>query len=227
MVDRLRRRPRLRAARTGCRGLRREVAGLLPSDLAGVVVDTGTVREWSEDPSLGTEQRLLPSWDEAAEDDPAVAIFTAGTTGKPKAVVLPHRAIVANVHALLAGAGRLPHQIDPDRPGAVVLQSGPMFHVGGVQSLLLALVGGNRIVFLRDRFDPGEVLDLIETERVTVWGGVPTMASRVLAHPTLADRDLSSVRSITMGGSRVDPALLERMRSAFPRASRGCRRSTA
>ncbi|HEY2224241.1 MAG TPA: class I adenylate-forming enzyme family protein [Actinomycetospora sp.] len=194
--------------------------GLLPGGGSAVALDVGTVRAWSEDPAR--DERTRPEPDpEAGEDDPAVAIFTAGTTGRPKAVVLPHRAIVANVHSLLAVAGRLPHQIDPSRPGAVVLQSGPLFHVGGVQSLLLALVGGNRIVFLAGRFDPAEVLDLIEGERVTVWGGVPTMASRVLAHPSLPERDLSSVRSITMGGSRVDPDLLGRMRAAFPRAGRG------
>jgi long-chain acyl-CoA synthetase len=195
-------------------------AGLLPEDGGAVALDAGTIRAWSEDPTRDELSRPEPD-PEASEDDPAVAIFTAGTTGRPKAVVLPHRAIVANVHSLLAVAGRLPHQVDPSRPGAVVLQSGPLFHVGGVQSLLLALVGGNRIVFLAGRFAPAEVLDLIEGERVTVWGGVPTMASRVLSHPSLPERDLSSVRSITMGGSRVDPDLLVRMRAAFPRAGRG------
>lgn len=197
--------------------------GLLPGSTPATVVDTATVRAWSEDPRRAVLDagRVRRGADAAGEDDPAVAIFTAGTTGRPKAVVLPHRAIVANVHALLAGAGRLPHQIDPERPGAVVLQVGPMFHVGGVQALLLALVAGNRIVFLEGRFDAGEVLDLVERERVTVWGGVPTMASRVLAHSSLPERDLSSVRSITMGGSRVDPELLERMRAAFPKAARG------
>jgi long-chain acyl-CoA synthetase len=195
-------------------------AELLPEEGSAVALDAGTVRAWSEDPARDEQERPGPD-PEASEDDPAVAIFTAGTTGRPKAVVLPHRAIVANVHSLLAVAGRLPHQIDTSRPGAVVLQSGPLFHVGGVQSLLLALVGGNRIVFLAGRFRPAEVLDLIEGERVTVWGGVPTMASRVLSDPSLPERDLGSVRSITMGGSRVDPDLLERMRTAFPRAGRG------
>lgn len=184
----------------------------------GTTFDVDTVRAWSDDPALDAAPVVLPPTD---EDDPAVAIFTAGTTGRPKAVVLPHRAVVANVHSLLAVAGRLPHQIDPSRRGAVALQSGPMFHVGGVQALLLALVGGNRMVFLSGRFRPAEVLDLIERERVTVWGGVPTMASRVLGEASLPERDLTSVRSITMGGSRVDPELLERMRAAFPNARRG------
>jgi long-chain acyl-CoA synthetase len=178
-------------------------------------VDVGALREWAAAPE---PMPLVPG---GTEDDPALIVFTAGTTGAPKAVTLAHRSVISNLHGLLARAGRLPHQIDPDRPGAVVLQSGPLFHIGGVQSLLLAVAAGSTVVFLDGRFDPGQVLDLIEAERVTVWGGVPTMASRVLDHPTLTGRDLASVRSITLGGSRVPPELLQRMRDAFPRARRG------
>src|SRR6202040_3829120 len=82
-----------------------------------------------------------------AEDAPAIIIFTAGTTGFPKAVVLPHRSVISNLHGLLAVSGRLPHQLERDKPGATMLQSGPLFHIGGLQSLLLALLTGNTIVF--------------------------------------------------------------------------------
>jgi long-chain acyl-CoA synthetase len=163
----------------------------------------------------------LPPGPTGDEDDPALIIFTAGTTGKPKAVVLAHRSILANLHNLLAVSRRFPHQIDPTRTHAVSLQSGPLFHMGGVQSLMLALLGGNTVVFLKGRFDPGEVLDLIERERVTVWGAVPTMATRALDHLSIAKRDLSTVRSISMGGAPVQPRLLERLRETFPNAKKG------
>jgi acyl-CoA synthetase (AMP-forming)/AMP-acid ligase II len=163
----------------------------------------------------------LPKPVDGDEDDPAVIIFTAGTTGAPKAVVLAHRSVLANLHNLLAVSGRLPHQIDSSRSPAVVLQSGPLFHIGGSQSLMLALLGGNTVVFLRGRFDPGEVLELIERERVTVWGAVPTMAARALEHPAVDSCDLSSVRSVSMGGAPVQPRLLERMREHLPNARRG------
>jgi long-chain acyl-CoA synthetase len=65
------------------------------------------------------------------------------------------------------------------------------------------------------------VLDVIERERVTWWGAVPTMASRVLTHPSITGRDLSSVRSVSMGGAPVQPALVARLREVFPNASRG------
>jgi long-chain acyl-CoA synthetase len=65
------------------------------------------------------------------------------------------------------------------------------------------------------------VLDLIERERVSVWGAVPTMASRVLEHPSRPGRDLSNVRSISLGGAAVQPELTARLRLAFTRAARG------
>jgi long-chain acyl-CoA synthetase len=180
-------------------------------------VDVSAVRGWV-DADERAEPILRPA---GAEDDPAVIVFTAGTTGPPKGVVLAHRSVIANLHNLLAVSGRLPQQVDPARRPAVSLQSGPLFHIGGLQSLLLALLGGNTLVFLEGRFDPGQVLDVIERERVTWWGAVPTMASRVLDHPSLAGRDLTSVRSISMGGAPVQPELVRRLRAAFPNAGRG------
>jgi acyl-CoA synthetase (AMP-forming)/AMP-acid ligase II len=155
------------------------------------------------------------------EDDPALIMFTAGTTGAPKGVVLAHRSVIANLHNLLAQSGRLPHQLDRSRPPTVVLLSGPLFHVGGLQATMLNLLTGATVVFTEGRFDPAQVLDLLERERITVWGAVPTMAARVLDHPDVTKRDLSSVRSITMGGAPVPPELLARLREVFPNAARG------
>ncbi len=156
-----------------------------------------------------------------SEDDPALIIFTAGTTGWPKAAVLAHRSVIANLQNLLVVSNRLPHQLGADRPPEVILQSGPLFHIGGVQSLLLAMLGGNTVVFLDGRFDSGQVLDLIERERVSIWGAVPTMAIRVLEDPSLPGRDVSAVRSISLGGSPVTPELSDRLRAAFPAVRRG------
>jgi long-chain acyl-CoA synthetase len=192
---------------------RREV---LPPETAAQVVDVEVVRRWAETGS--TSPAIAAGGD---ENDPAVIVFTAGTTGNPKAAVLAHRSVIANLHSLLLVSGRLPHQLNPDKPGAVILQSGPMFHIGGLQALLLATLCGQTVVFLEGRFDPGQVLDLIERERVSVWGAVPTMASRVLEDPSLPERDLGSVRSISLGGAAVQPELTARLRIAFTGAGRG------
>jgi long-chain acyl-CoA synthetase len=155
------------------------------------------------------------------EDDPAVVVFTAGTTGLPKGVVLSHRAVIANIHNLLHVSDRLPHTLGDDYPRHVSLMSGPLFHIGGIQLMTLGLVTGGTLAFLEGRFDPGQVLDVIERERVNVWGAVATMASRLLDHPSLAERELSSMRSISLGGSPVSPELVARLRRAFPNAQRG------
>lgn len=190
---------------------------LLPAGARGIDIASPA----SADSDSAADVAALPTLPTGDEDAPAVIIFTAGTTGHPKAVMLAHRSILANLHNLLAVSKRLPHQIDPARSPAVSLQSGPLFHIGGIQSLMLALLGGNTVVFLKGRFDPGEVLDLIEREGVTVWGAVPTMAARVLEHPSANARDLSTVRSISMGGTPVQPRLMERLRQCFPHAKRG------
>lgn len=189
------------------------------------VVDVDAMRKWSEvAPSAGVPTRAASgptSPANAEENDPAIIVFTAGTTGDPKAAVLAHRSVIANLHSLLLVSGRLPQQLDPNKLGAVILQSGPMFHIGGIQALLLAMLCGHTVVFLEGRFDASQVLDVIERERVTVWGAVPTMASRVLEHPSLSSRDLSRVRSISLGGAAVQPELTARLRLAFTGAGRG------
>ncbi len=163
---------------------------LLPSGLTNnQVVLVDQARRWGEADSIPT-----PVAARGDENDPAVIVFTAGTTGDPKAAVLAHRSVIANLHSLLLVSGRLPQQISPEKLGAVILQSGPMFHIGGIQALLLAMLCGHSMVFLEGRFDAGQVLDLIERDHVTVWGAVPTMAFRVLEHPSLPGRDLSAVR---------------------------------
>jgi long-chain acyl-CoA synthetase len=198
-------------------------ASLVP-DGGGEVVSVERVRGWVDSALAGETPVHSPVEQSSSggdEDDPAVIIFTAGTTGPPKPVVLAHRSIIANLHNLLIMSGRLPQQMDDSRPPAVSLQSGPLFHIGGLQSLLLALLGGNTLVFLEGRFDPEQVLDVIERERVTWWGAVPTMASRVLEHPSRIGRDLDSVRSVSMGGAPIQPALVARLREAFPNAVKG------
>lgn len=193
------------------------------SDAAAVpTIDVGEIRALV-DASRPGDAPAVPVGVDATEDEdaPAVVIFTSGTTGFPKGAALPHRSVIANLHDLLAVAGRLPHQLDPDLPGNVSLLTGPLFHIGGIQAMALGMVGGNTLIFLEGRFNPVEVLDLIEREQVNIWGAVPTVARRVVEHPSMAGRDLTSVRSVSLGGAPVPPDLIGRLREAFPNANRG------
>jgi long-chain acyl-CoA synthetase len=181
----------------------------------------GTPAVMIEGLGTGPGATAAPALPVLGEDEPAMIQFTSGSTGAPKGAVLSHRSLIANQHMLLLVSRRLPHHLPADEKPEVTLQTGPLFHVGGIQGMLRAMLTGGTTVFLRRRFDAGEVLELIERERIRRWGGAPTMVSRVLAHPDMATRDLSSLTNITLGGAPVPVELAAEIQARFPAASRG------
>ena len=80
--------------------------------------------------------------DAVDEEAPAVVIFSSGTTGKAKGLVMSHRGAIANVHNLMAMTGRLPSELDPGHPGTVSLVTMPLFHLGGFQISIMTLLSG-------------------------------------------------------------------------------------
>lgn len=169
-------------------------------------------------PAFDAPREAAPPARPAADiDDVAIILFTSGSSGLPKAVELSRRSVIANQQNILGRNGRLPHLLGADSPQAVSLASTPMFHIGGLSSLLTHFLTGGRIVLAQGRFDAGQVMALIERERVQIWGAVPTMAVRVLEHPEFGARDLTSLRSWPLGGAPVSPELLERIRVRLPK----------
>lgn len=151
-----------------------------------------------------------------AEDAPAMVIFTSGSTGAVKGVVLSQRSVIANLQNLLLATRRLPSELGEDYDPGVNLLSVPLFHLSGVQVICAGLLTGAKLVYQAGRFNAGEVLRLIESERVTTWGAVPAMVTRAIEHPDFAHRDLSSLRSIPLGGSSANPGFRDRLREKFP-----------
>jgi len=160
------------------------------------------------------DHAVLPEWP-ADEDALAIIMYSSGTTGAPKGVLMSQRSVVANIHNLLILTRRLPSELPDEHPGTVSLLSVPLFHLAGIQVCCSTLLTGGRLIFLDGRFDPAEVLRLIETERVRSWGCIPTMVSRVLDHPDFARTDTSSVSSIPMGGAPVGDDLRQRIAASF------------
>ena len=156
------------------------------------------------------------------EDDPAVVLFTSGTTGMPKGAVLSHRAIISTLQSILQRTRRLPATDRPIPDLSSSLLSLPLFHVGGLQQIITPMVTGGSIVFSEGRFDPERIVGLILREGIQVWSAVPTMVTRVMDFMEQNDRSpLTTVRTVGLGGSPVPQELRERVRTWFPSASRG------
>jgi len=182
----------------------------------------GPVNSWSSLPDLA-----LPMTPLEPEDD-ATIFYTSGTTGKPKGALGCHRTMTTNVVTSAAGLaraflrrGETPPVPDPKGPQRVNLLVVPMFHVTGCSANLgPALNGGSKIVLMR-KWDALEGMKLIERERVTVTGGVPTIAWQLIEHPERATHDLSSIEGISYGGAPSAPELVRRIKEVWPTASAG------
>ena len=138
----------------------------------------------------------VPHVDEHA---PAELFYTSGSTGTPKGVLLTHRALYLHaIHSALTSG------ISGED---VILHTIPLFHVNGWGTPhYLTGLGGVHVML--PRFDPGEVLRLVEAEGVTRLFAVPAMMRAVLDHPDVATRDLSSLRQASIGGAPTSPAML-------------------
>ncbi len=167
---------------------------------------------------------------EIAEDDPTLILYTSGTTGRPKGAVVSHRALVGFVQVnTLQGLERIlinsrladAPAPDPDPPTPCALVTAPLFHLSGLYAMaIMMLANGSKTVFRSGRFDPGDVLRLIEKERVTIWSALGSTGPQVVEHPDIDKFDLSSMRNIGFGGAPTSPALQDKLRRAFPSASK-------
>jgi long-chain acyl-CoA synthetase len=141
------------------------------------------------------------------DDDPAVIIYTSGTTGTPKGATLTHSNLTsgAEVARDLVGAG----------PDWVTLVTLPLFHVFGMNSLMNTCVVARGLMTLVPRFDPGKVLEVIERDRATTFGGVPTMYAALLHHPERERFDVSCLDLCVSGGAPMPVEVLRGFDEAF------------
>jgi long-chain acyl-CoA synthetase len=150
------------------------------------------------------------------EDDPAMVIFTSGTTGLPKGAEMSRRALIATQLSMLVATRRLPGTYGDDATVPASIVAGPLFHTAGLQMHLTTWLVGGTVILLGGRFDSSEVLELMERERVTTFSGVPTMMTRLLEDPTARSRDFSALRTVGLGGAPVTHRLIERVGEVFP-----------
>lgn len=144
---------------------------------------------------------------EGDADDTAVLLFTAGTTGTPKAVMLSHGSFTSYMLTSVEPP-------DPDVEERTILTM-PLYHVAGLQAALASVYGG-RTVVLQRQFDPAEWMRLVEEEQVQRALVVPTMLKHLIDHPDFPQRNLGSLRVVTYGGAPMPPSLIERAVRALP-----------
>ena len=146
---------------------------------------------------------------EAGDDDTTVIMFTAGTTGVPKGVMLTHDSFSSYLLSTVTPA-------DPDVEETNLLTV-PFYHIAGLQAALAAVYGGRTLAILR-QFEPVEWLDLAQAQRVNRAMLVPTMLKQLMDHPRFREYDLSSLNVITYGAAPMPLPVIRQAIEKFPGA---------
>ena len=162
-------------------------------------------------------------------EDHATILYTSGTTGRPKGALGTHRNMTSNIGAGGIAAARnflragepLPESDPHKLPQRVTLLVVPFFHATGLSATLgPTMNAGGKIVLMR-RWDAEPAMQLIEREKVSSTGGVPTIAWQLIEHPARAKYDLSSLMAVTYGGAPSAPELVRKIAETFPGSQPG------
>jgi fatty-acyl-CoA synthase len=128
-------------------------------------------------------------------------LYTSGTTGRPKGVMIPHRQVVWNGYNTAIG-----WQLRADDVSPIFT---PLYHAGGLGAFMAPIFTIGGTIVLHRSFDAAEVWRTIAAERCTVVLGVPTIWKMLLEAPEFADADLSSVRWLISGGAPLPQYIIE------------------
>jgi fatty-acyl-CoA synthase len=146
----------------------------------------------------------------AAADDVHRLMYTSGTTGRPKGVMITHANLAWKNLAHLVEFGFTSADLG--------LACGPLYHVGALDLTTTSLIAAGATTIMHRAFDAAEVVDEIERSRVTTVWLAPAMVNAIMALPDVERRDLSSLRVIINGGEKMPIPLIERLQRTFPSA---------
>ena len=159
------------------------------------------------------ELRAAPSRAErvtAAAEDIHRLMYTSGTTGRPKGVMITHANLTWKNVAHLMEFGFTSSDLG--------LACGPLYHVGALDLTTTTLIAAGATIILHRSFEASDVVDEIERSKVTTVWLAPAMVNSILALPDIEQRDLSSVRVVVNGGEKMPIPLIRRIQRVFPSA---------
>jgi len=137
-----------------------------------------------------------------------VILYTSGTTGQPKGAELAHANLALNTEVMCTGLIDL-------TADDVIFGGLPLFHAFGQTCTLNAAVASGASLTLLPRFSPGEALQILAQDRVTIFAGVPTMYVALLGYPDRAAYDLSALRVCVSGGAAMPVEVLRGFEKEF------------
>jgi acyl-CoA synthetase (AMP-forming)/AMP-acid ligase II len=140
--------------------------------------------------------------------DTTILLFTSGTTGFPKAVMLSHDSFSSYMLSSVDPA-------DPDIEESNLICV-PLYHIAGLQASLAGIYAGRTLVMMR-QFEPVEWMRLVEKKQVQRSGVVPTMLKQILDHPRFCEFDLSSLKVISYGAAPMPTTVIKKAIKELPR----------
>lgn len=149
-----------------------------------------------------------------SEDDTAVILFTSGTAGTPKGVMITHRNIITSAFKAMYITSQYPRLQEAGMQK--MLMVAPLFHVLALQEQLMSALVLGRSCIVVPSFNPWEVVEALSRERVSMLAGTPTMYWLLLNKTPIGESKPDSIRVITYGGAPMPPDLLKQLRESFP-----------
>ena len=183
-----------------------QVSKTLDSLSAKVVID-GTAAGWLGYESILDSSDADERYPVGDEDELTMLMFTAGTTGSPKGVMLSHDSFSSYILNNVS-----PADLDIEEKNILTV---PLYHIAGVQAVMAAIYGGRTLIIQR-QFEPVEWMKLVANERANRAMMVPTMLKMLLDHEEFDSHDLSSLEVITYGAAPMPLEVIRRAIEKLP-----------